>query len=200
MRSSSLRVLGLFGILIFLFVIPGLGAWYLYGNSHKGVSFHTTNHGNLIQPGLTISQFQLRTQTAVIKEGEIFPHHWWLLYINPVSCENQCQQHLYLMRQLRLSTGKDMDRIERAIVSLSRKDPNLDTLLEKDYAGTHHFYMQAQQLKTLPEAAGGELALKQGYLYLVDPHGNIVLGYTLETKIQDIYQDLTHLLKTSQIG
>lgn len=199
MRSSSLRALGLFGILIFLFVIPMVGAWFLYGNSRHW-SPHTTNHGNLLSPGLTISQLALHNQKGPIKEGDVFPGHWWLIYINPTSCQKECQQQLYLMRQVHIAAGKDMNRIERAVVSLNDKDTSLDPILQKEYGGTHHFYMQGNQLKSLPESAGRELALHQGYLYLVDPHGNIVMGYTINNTIQDVYKDLTHLLGISEIG
>jgi len=39
-----------------------------------------------------------------------------------------------------------------------------------------------------------------GYLYFVDPHGNIMMGYAPDAKPSGQFKDLKHLLKLSHIG
>ena len=42
--------------------------------------------------------------------------------------------------------------------------------------------------------------MKTGYLYLVDPLGNVMMSYNPKQSPKDIYSDLTRLLKASKIG
>jgi hypothetical protein len=46
----------------------------------------------------------------------------------------------------------------------------------------------------------GDVAALAGRIYIVDPHGNLVLWYPLHEAGEPVLQDIEQLLKVSQIG
>ena len=57
----------------------------------------------------------------------------------------------------------------------------------------------AQRL-VLPTFSKGAAAPGDAQLWIVDPHGNLVLRYDAKVKGKDLLNDLRHLLKLSNIG
>jgi hypothetical protein len=194
--NSRKKPLILLLILLAIFLIPFLLAWYLMAhneNLHEG----TTNRGTLIQPPRNLADLRLQTVTG---QSFVPGRKWLMLYINPNDCNADCQKMLYNMRQIRIATGKDIERVERVIVTFD-KDPKLDTIINKDFPGTFHVMADKQQFqKTMAPLDSAKLALTQGYLYLVDPLGNIMMGYPNDVNPSSIFKDFQRLLKVSQIG
>ena len=68
--------------------------------------------------------------------------------------------------------------------------------------------MRSPLLRALAEGAAGDTAAGAGaagaasgaQLWIVDPHGNLVLRYDGKANGKAILDDLKHLLKISQIG
>jgi hypothetical protein len=109
------------------------------------------------------------------------------------------------MRQIHQATGKNRDRVERALMipvseNLSIKNRQR---LQEDYRGTHVFVIKSPDLKTLftqTQKTTKSLAFSPGTLYLIDPLGNIMMYYPQNIAPKGILKDLEHLLKVSQIG
>lgn len=195
-KPHSKKITWTFICLFLLFVVPlTLALWmFITGNS---LSLRTVNHGQLIQPSLDISRLNL-SHDQKIERG-----HWLLLYVNPALCDKNCETVLYNMRQIRTATGKDADRIQRAILTFSDStvDAPLQQLLNTEFKGTLHLITSKQsfihfsQLNILTKAV-----LQTGGIYLVDPLGNVMMFYALTVEPMNIFKDLTRLLKLSQIG
>jgi hypothetical protein len=167
-------------ILILLFFGPMFGAWYLYTTQKSGVQLlkKTTNHGTLIQPPLTLAQLSLPNTGA----GK-----WLVIYIASLPCASECQKILYKMRQVRLTLGKDQNRVQRVIL---RQTGQPMAELPPEYAGTWHWQTDLMsQPRLSPEN-----------LYLIDPLGNIILQYPQDIAPKDLKDDIVRLLKTSRIG
>ena len=152
-----------------------------------------TNYGELMhaQP-LAEAHLRLADGTAFTL-GQL-RGKWILLMTDPAQCDEPCRRKLFTLRQLRLTQGKDMERIERAW--LISDDAPLPAAVAADYRGTW-----------LIRAAGSELLKRlpadrpsAEYLYVVDPLGNVVLRYAREAEPGKMIKDLTRLLKTSRIG
>lgn len=143
-------------------------AKYLY--EHRDVT-QTVNYGKLLNPPLMLSQMGLKNM------GE-YQGHWVLFYATPV-CDTLCTQNLYKMRQVRLATGKDQERIVRLLITQTAYK------LPEAYQGT---YQEDASLKIQPG------------LYLSDPHGNVILFYKEDADPEKLLKDLTRLLRISQIG
>lgn len=119
---------------------------------------------------------------------------WVLLTADTAQCGEACRRKLFTMRQLRLSQGKDMDRIERAF--LIDDDAALAAGVADDFRGTWLVRAGSSELlKRLPVTGA-----PADYIYLIDPLGNIVLRYGRDAEPSGMIKDLTRLLKISGIG
>ncbi|MGH8809006.1 MAG: SCO family protein, partial [Noviherbaspirillum sp.] len=100
-----------------------------------------TNYGALIDPRAHPMP-PLGTSTLDGKPSTLdaFKGKWILLQVGEAECPDACRKRLHDMRQLRLAQGKDMDRIER--VWLVTDDKPLETLLMREYDGTHMLRVQ----------------------------------------------------------
>lgn len=197
MLHSPKKVTWIFLILFLLFVVPlMLASWLSY--TKNPFSSHTTNLGELIQPPLDLNQLILSDNK------KIKANHWLLLYVNPAVCDKQCKKILYNIRQVRTATGKDMNRVERAILTFSDSpaDPHLEALLKTEFAGTLHWITAKQNFTTWlqndPNAL--KIVLQDGGIYIADPLGNAMMFYPTQSDPMDMFKDLTHLLKLSHIG
>ena len=100
------------------------------------------------------------------------------------------------MRQLRLTQGKEMDRIER--VWLITDDAALDIALLKKYDGTRLLRVDPQKLAAwLPVK---EDTQPSDHLYMIDPLGNLMMRFPKDPDANKIKKDITRLLKASSIG
>jgi cytochrome oxidase Cu insertion factor (SCO1/SenC/PrrC family) len=189
-------------LLTLVFTMPMACAWIAYSNGFF-LSMHTINHGQLIDPPLEITQLSLINHDGQAVTNQHFRGKWWLIYLHQqASCNLVCKKTLYDMRQIRQATGKDRERIARAVITFQDSpDPDLQNLLEHDYPNTQHFMTRrSRYLQLLQKQSLKKLAITQGSLYLVDPLGNVMMFYTSDAPPKGVLKDLQRVLKVSQIG
>lgn len=175
-------------LLLIIFFLPVYLAQWAF-RQHLAFG-HTTNYGELLQPAQELIKLPLITEQGKPVVQQQLSGKWLFLLLIGSHCTDKCTKALYNMRQVRLATGKDMQRIQRVIVTpLGLQDTKLDQLLSKEYQGTWHFQINASKLP-----------LAMNYLYLVDPHGLIILRYALDVNPTNMLKDVERLLKFSQIG
>ena len=119
---------------------------------------------------------------------------WLLIMTGSGECAADCEQKLFTLRQLRLTQGKHMSRIERVWLITNSAPPPA----EKKAAYDGVWVVRAagsELLKALP----AEISTDR-YFYLADPLGNIVLRYPMDADPARVIKDLARLLKTSGIG
>ncbi len=201
-KNNKRRSLLMMGILIAVFFGPIIVAMSLY-STHAFVP-ETLNHGQLIDPPLTLADLQLTNLQHKPVTEEQLPHTWRLLYINHGHCNKLCQDNLYKMRQIRKALGKNMDRISRIMIepTSAKQAKTISQIIEKKYQGTLLLEAEQHHIQTFindsPYATKNNL--DHGALYIVDPLGNVILSYSASAKPKAIYQDLKRLLTASQIG
>ena len=183
-------------ILIFLFILfflPMMGAWILY---KSGVNIFTgrVNHGQLINPPLTLTDISLKNNITHDK--------WAMIYVAPQQCEKICLDNLYKMRQIRLELNADEQRMQRVLITAQGQSiNNLHSLLAHQYFGTIALQIPQNEInKLLAIIPQKNLAMRQGGLYLADPLGNVMMVYAADANPSGIYKDLQRLLRVSQIG
>lgn len=156
-----------------------------------------TNYGEIIDP----RNYPIPDLGGASLDGnpanlEQFKGKWILLQIDSADCQKACTQKLYYMRQLRLTQGKGMDRIER--VWLITDDAPLDIAQMKEYDGTQFLRVDAQKLAAwLPVAEGTKAS---DHLYMIDPLGNLMMRFPKDPDANKIKKDISRLLKASSIG
>ena len=188
LRRGRRFALLLFGIGLAPFVLATL--MYYTG---WGIPRGRVNHGSLLQPpvavadmGLVRSDGQpLNSLFRANQEGRR-----WLLLVMAPSCNARCGHMLYLTHQIQVALGKDAGRLRRAFWSRqgrAKADPYPRLLKLRAAPGPSLW-------PGLPEAA------TRPQLYLVDPHGNVILRYAGDTPGKPVLEDLKRLLKLSRIG
>lgn len=188
-KQSSGRLQMILVGLVFLGPLA-VAAWMYFGpNEYRPGA--GTNNGELLDPVITLPAVAMRTPGQETLVNDIFRGKWSLAYLNYGPCEQLCEQTLIKIRQIRLATGKEAHRVQR--VYLANTFP-ADTWLTAGHAG-----LISAQLDSAP-AIREALASFTGGLYLIDPLGNVMMRYPLETEPKPIYTDLKKLLKFSRIG
>ncbi|HEX2530054.1 MAG TPA: cytochrome C oxidase subunit I [Burkholderiaceae bacterium] len=121
---------------------------------------------------------------------------WVMLQVDSAACGEPCKRKLYEMRQLRLTQGKDMDRIER--VWLITDDRPVETMLMREYDGTRMLRAKADALNAWLPADKG--TAPTDHIYIVDPLGNLVMRFPKGGDPNKMKKDVARLLKASSIG
>jgi hypothetical protein len=171
-------------------VAPMLAAYALY-YSWRPTSF--TNYGELITP-TPIANSVVRQADGREFRFDAFKGKWVLLMVDSGSCNEFCRRKLYDMRQVRLTQGKDMDRIERAWLVDDRERP-ADAIIAQ-YAGTHVLAAESSPLLSQLPARGSI----RDHIYIVDPLGNLMMRYPRDADPSKMKKDIIRLLKASRIG
>lgn len=156
-----------------------------------------TNYGDFIDPRAHPMP-PLKSVSLDGKPLELAAYRgkWVMLQVNSGDCNEACQQKLYAMRQLRLTTGKEMSRVERVWL-VTDKEP-VETMLLRQYDGTHLLRADADAVaRWLPADAGTK---PSEHLYMIDPLGNLMMRFPKDPDLNKVKKDLNKLLKASRIG
>lgn len=185
-RKSRLLLL----LVALVFLGPLIIAAWLYNQGDSLAPSGRTNHGELLEPIVNVSDHL----SALAVAGQ-YGGPWLLVYANTASCDDPCRDALYTYRQARLMLGKEMDRVRRVFlrgdtlpdtVFLTEEHPGLITIEDSSLSGLLNNKRPAE----LP--AGG--------YFLIDPHGNLVMYFRPDLDPAKMVDDIKHLLRLSRIG
>ncbi len=156
-----------------------------------------TNYGTLLDP----RAHPMPTLNTTALDGKplelnAYNGKWIMLQVADAECAPPCRERLHDMRQLRLAMGKDKDRIERVWLVTDTKP--LDTMLMREYDGTHMLRAKPEALKSWLPADGGTTI--GDHLYMIDPLGNLMMRFPKDADPNKVKKDLSKLLKASRIG
>ena len=154
------------------------------------------NFGELIDPQKPLPKM---AATALDGQRSMLPalkNQWLLISVADGACAQDCQQRLYLQRQLRESLGKEKDRLDR--VWLVTDNAPVDERLRPALADSTVLRVSASELANwLQPAQGQKLA---DHLYLVDPLGNWMMRFPANMDVVSAAKakrDLDRLLRAS---
>jgi len=177
-------------LLAVISVLPVLGAYVVYRVWRPE---HHVNHGELIAthalPSAQLADLAGKTFSSDVLHGK-----WLLVTIQPPSCGPSCQRSLYYIRQVRLTQGQNMTRVERLWLVSGAGVP--DHRLLAEHSGLRVARAQDPAWLAAFPAKGEQSA----HIYLIDPLGNFVLRYDEDVDPKGMIKDLTRLLSVSQIG
>ncbi len=155
-----------------------------------------TNYGTLIEPTRSLPALPLRTLDAQPVDAAALHGQWLLLVLGPSTCAADCQQRLYLQRQLREMLGRERDRIDK--VWLVTDDAELAPALRaglRDEPSLQVLRVPRAALAAWLQPQDGH-ALEQ-HLYLVDPMGEWMMRLPADPDPSRAKRDLERLLRAS---
>lgn len=187
-RYGRLKMLLIFAVCASPVLLGTLAYWFYRSES-------TTNYGSFIEP----------QRQAVGLES--FRGKWVMFTIDSPQCDEFCAKRLYLMRQLRLTQGKDKDRLERVLLLSEPGKAEFLTSgvesLEKVHEGMHQLFLDADQRARLLGIEGQTLSTDgtaDKGIYLVDPLGHVMMRFPDDPDPSRMKKDLGKLLKWSRVG
>ncbi len=189
--SAKQRSRRLLLLLAALFFGPVVLALVLNINAPGWLPFGATNNGTLVQPVQSLTANGLRS----ISDGTpfAFDHRWTLLVVARDHCRKACDAALYATRQARLGLGRDYQRLRRVLVAAPKALPKAPAIAS-DHPDLTLFHAADEWWRQLPFTA------LDGVVYVIDPQQNILLYYPPLVVAPALIDDLTRLLKISQIG
>ena len=154
------------------------------------------NFGALIDPQRPLPDMQ-----AVEMEGKqinlrALKGQWLLISVAGGTCDAQCQQHLYMQRQLREGMGKEKDRVDW--VWLVSDDAAIAPSLLPALASATVLRVPSAQLQTWLQPEQGNAL--QDHFYVVDPLGNWMMRFPARMEADQapkVKRDMERLLRAS---
>ena len=131
------------------------------------------NYGELVEPQRPLPDQAVTDLSGQSRNLRALTGQWLLVSVAGAGCDEACQQHLYLQRQLRESLGKDKDRLDWVwLVSDAAVVP--EALRPALKEATVLRVPAAALAQWLAPAAGHALS---EHLYLVDPKGQWMMRF-----------------------
>ena len=183
------RSLGSLWLIVALTVAPVAASYLLYYFWPPG---RTVNYGELIEPRPLPDPKMTLAGGAPFQLSQL-RGKWLLVSVDSGRCDAHCDRKLLYLRQLRLTQGKNTERVERIWLVSDEITPRDEAVSQ--YQGTWVVHADAGLLQLFP--ARGALA---DHIYLVDPLGNLMMRFPRDPDPRLMIKDLARLLKASQIG
>lgn len=152
-----------------------------------------TNYGELIEPPRampTISAIDLDGRTV---ELAMLKDQWLFVSVADSACDQRCETHLYLQRQIREGLGKDKDRLDWVWLRTGSSELS-DVLREATATAVVLHLGEADIASWLVPAPGQQLA---DHLYVVDPMGRWMMRFPVDAEPSRMRRDLSRLLRAS---
>jgi hypothetical protein len=164
-----------------LFLVPLLAAIALYHSTSWRPA--TRVSGELIEPPRPLPHEALRGR-------------WFLVYPIDGDCGPPCIAVLSELGRVRLALDKDADRVRRVLLHGDGCCGPGFPIRDEDVLRLEAAGPEGDSLRALfPPALDGERGI-----YIVDPHGNLIMSYPAAGSARGLLSDLERLLRLSQIG
>lgn len=158
-----------------------------------------SNYGALIEPQRPMPPLHLKTLDGRAFDAATLRGKWLMLMVAGGDCPAACGDRLYHLRQVRLTTGKDRDRVTR--VWLIPDAQPLSTMVIREYDGTEMLRADPAELERwLPADSGESPSAYADHIYIVDPLGNLMMRFPVNADPNITKRDLAKLLSASRIG
>jgi hypothetical protein len=178
-----------------IFFVPLAAATWLYfsGGWRPAVG---VQHGELIDPPQPLPALALRQPDGSASAPDVLRGQWFLVHVIAGHCNDRCLAVLTDLRQLRLALGEDAARVRRVLLhdgaccdaAFPAIEPDLLVLAAEAPEG-------AAFLGLFPPAADGAPGI-----FIVEPHGNLLMSYPASGAFRGLLMDLERLLRLSSIG
>jgi hypothetical protein len=178
--------------LLLVLATPVLASYYMYYVVRPD---GRTNYGALIEQHPVDSLGGEPVVGGVRTLGEL-RGRWLMLVVAPSSCDAVCREHLYQIRQVRLTTGKDRDRVERVWLLPDAGTPDPQLLAEHE--GLRVLRVPGQAIAaSLPATETTDVS---DHIWLIDPLGHLMMRFPRDADPSRIKKDVAKLLRASQVG
>lgn len=178
--------------LLLVLATPILASYYTYYVVRPA---GRTNYGTLLEqhPVDALGGIAVVGNTRTL--GEL-RGRWVMLVVAPSACDAGCRDRLYQVRQVRLTTGRNRDRIERVWLLPDAGTPDPQLLAEHE--GLLVLRVSAQAIAaSLPATATSTVS---DHIWLIDPLAHLMMRFPRDADPNRIRKDVAKVLRASRIG
>lgn len=179
------------------------------------------NYGDFVEPQVTLNSLPVKTIVkprsesaflAVLESAQAsrkdlselgdWSGRWLMVRVGPAACNDACKQELWLMRQIRLTTGRERDRVERIWILTGDGNPAESLLAEHEGLWVVRLGSRPKNEQLIENwlsvaSRGGSGASN---IWVVDPLGNLMMRFPDNPDPNGMKKDMNRLLKASRIG
>ncbi len=194
-------------LMVLVFIAPMLAAWIVYNYFPDVVrSLGTSNHGEFVIPPAEVSLDGFVDIDNQPLPQAYFKKNWSYVYIRE-NCDADCLEHLMLIKNVRLTQGKEISRLRRLLVlSTDSVDDKLRQSL-KEFPGMQTVILanetQRQAFLKSFAFAGNDNPVSAGHIYVVDPDAKLMLYYKDRKEIlklgKGMQKDMSKLMHNSKL-
>jgi len=167
-----------------VFAAPLIVAYALFASGWRPQA--SRNHGFLYAPAQDFRQVSAHTASGDPIVWENRERRWHLLLVAPAACDARCADTLDTVRRVWVGLGRHAGNVDLYFVG--RPDMRASDLL----AGDGPFNALTLQNSPLPAASATGAGLP---VYLIDPHGYLVMRYDAGFEPGGLRRDLQRLLR-----
>lgn len=177
---------------------PMIAAYVLYYSGQPADLPKLANEERqLLSPAVTLPPLSVRSAGGDVIESAWGQEPLWsLIYARTSPCDETCLTELVRLRQVHVSLNRDQSRVRRVYLgegSDERVDDDPAIVLGRLDDADGRRLLELLESIGLPPGDAGRL-------YVVDPHGNLVLSYPANPDQEGLHDDLKRLLSVSRIG
>ncbi|MCL6414275.1 hypothetical protein MIB92_01305 [Aestuariirhabdus sp. Z084] len=184
--------------MLVLFGLPYIvGLWWFYSGEMPELG--TNNHGVLLNPSPHLAIDSVHDLKGQSIGQQQLNKKWVLLTFSTKVCNEACAKTLFHMRQIRRATGVEQGRVARLLIISPTVQQEYRQELER-WPGLQLSSSEQVSLQRLKKSLESQLNSIENSIFIVDPRGDVILGYEATTNPKDIVKDLLKLLKVSAIG
>jgi hypothetical protein len=178
---------------VFLCALPVIASYFtFYVIQPRGEGY-----GELIHPARPLPvDLPLRGLDGKAVAASSLKEQWLLVVVDGGSCVGECEEHLFMQRQLREMLGKERDRVDKLwlVVDDQPIKPALQSSLAQSAGMTVLRTDRDALAKWLQPATGQSLT---GHLYVVDPMGRWMWRSPVKPDPQRVKSDMQKLLRAA---
>lgn len=185
-------------MLILLFALPAIAAWFFYFNP-QWLPQGRTNHGELIDPPRAIGSLRMQTTDSGVFDWGLLKDQWTMTIVAVGRCDDKCIERLIKVRQIRRAMAANRQRIERLLILLPDASGNLELPSLEGLEGTHlAVAASADKSEILELFASGPASLDNS-IFLIDPMVDLMMVHDMShITSKQVLLDLEVLHKASQ--
>lgn len=159
-----------------------------------------TNNGELLNPVFTLVPFSHQTAKGNSYTNRDVEKVWTLVHFIEGECDENCSKSLYDTRQMRISFGKDIDRVNRIVIVYGQGQGESNQKMWESHPDLQVLMAAKNGIGEQIEKNVDGFSRVDNTVFLLDPLGNVVMRFPASLDVKLMKKDIRKLLKLSHIG
>jgi len=189
-----------FWVMFVLFGLPYIAAFYFYFNRDEMNLGVTSNYGTIITPARPLPDVNLLKLDSSSFKLSSLKGKWILLSIGSSSCQQDCVDNLYKIRQIKKAVGQEYKRITKLFFLKDQSNIESFKQLLKEYPGMDVIVPSGKDYENYLLNFSYEESKVEDSIFIIDPLGNYMMTYPKGADASKILKDIERLLQVSKIG